>query len=461
MRLSRALFAAALAAALVPAAAHAARGLDTGFNDNYYMSPDAGLRGSVFDATVEAQAEIVRINVVWRTLVNGQPADPRNPADPAYSFGVIDRAVGEATARGLDVLLTVYGAPAFAEGAGRPADAPSGTWKPDPAAYGAFAEAVARRYSGSFGGLPKVRYFQAWNEPNLTNYLTPQYEGGFAAAPQHYRALLNAFYDAAKGVDPQSVVVTAGTAPYGDPPGVGRTRPLAFWRDVLCLEHSKELRPTACATKAKFDVLAHHPINTSGGPEVSAVHPDDAATPDFGEVRRILRAAETHGTVGVGGRHELWATEIWWDSRPPDDVEGIALKTHARWLEEALYVLWKQGASAVINLQMRDVPFNPGDADADTSTGLLFSDGTEKPAFTAFRFPFVADRLKRGKLLVWGKAPAGGKLAIQQRRGGRWVNVRSTRVKADEVFTKRLKLSGSPALRGRVGSEKSLVWRVR
>ena len=39
---------------------------------------------------------------------------------------------------------------------------------PDPAAFGAFARALAARFSGSFQGLPRIRYFQAWNEPNIS-----------------------------------------------------------------------------------------------------------------------------------------------------------------------------------------------------------------------------------------------------------------------------------------------------
>jgi hypothetical protein len=359
------------------------------------------------------------------------------------------------------VLLTVYGAPAFAEGAGRDAGAPPGTWKPDPAAYAAFGHAVARRYSGGFGGLPKVRFFQAWNEPNLPTYLTPQYEGGAATAARDYRALLNAFYDTVKSVDPGNVVVTAGTAPYGDPPGAGRTRPLAFLRDLLCLEGRKKLRAGDCPTKPKFDVLAHHPINTSGGPARQAHHPDDASTADFGDVRRALRAAERHGTTGTGGRHPLWATEIWWDSQPPDEVEGVPLATHARYLQQALYLLWRQGTAAVINLQIRDVPFDRNTAFADTSTGILFSDGTKKPAFTAFRFPFVADGLNRRNVRVWGKAPVGGTLVVQRRSGKRWRRLRSFNVAPDEVFSGRVRVSGRASLRAAVGGEKSLVWKVR
>ena len=92
-------------------------------------------------------------------------------------------------------------------------------------------------------------------------------------------------------------LVTAGLAPYGDEPGGSRTRPLGFWREVFCLKTRKLKRKKRCGDKARFDVFAHHPINTSGPPKQGAVHPDDASSGDLPAVRRVLRAAERQRTV--------------------------------------------------------------------------------------------------------------------------------------------------------------------
>src|SRR5205085_10368277 len=87
----------------------------------------------------------------------------------------------EVTAHGLTVVFPVASAdgPAWADGAHRPRDVVPGTWRPSAEAFGAFAKAVARRYSGSFdpgtGVLPRVRYYQAWGEPNLSHHLMPQW----------------------------------------------------------------------------------------------------------------------------------------------------------------------------------------------------------------------------------------------------------------------------------------------
>ncbi len=437
---------------LVPGPANA--NFQTGLAGQEFQSGVDAQRAAAFEGAVEARAEIVRLLVSWRAIAASRPADPTNPFDPAYNFGTLDQAVSDATAAGLTPLLTVSGAPSFAERGSRPAGAAAGTWKPDPSLFGEFARAVASRYSGSYPGIPRVRYFQAWNEPNLSDHLAPQYVGKRQVAASLYRRMLNAFYDGIKSVYADNVVVTGGTGPYGDDPGGERTRPLVFWREALCLRGQERLRKTKCPQKPKFDVLAHHPINTSGSPTRSAVNPDDASTPDFKNVAKVLRAAERLHTTGTAGRHPLWATEIWWSSKPPDRRFGISLGKQARYLEQALYLLYKQGAKVVINLNLEDPPKGK-----PVAAGLLFADGSAKPSFTAFRFPFVTER--RGKrLLAWGKAPVTGRLEIQHRRQG-WQTVKSFDVAEGQVFSPKLRLRGHQRLRAVVGGEQSLVWRQR
>jgi hypothetical protein len=453
---------AALLAAAAPAMA--ARPLDTGLLDSGYGIADPVAETFLFDGATAAGARYAKIGVAWRGLTTGVPADASDPADPAYDFAYVDRAVRDSAARGLEPLLFITGAPDFAEGPARPNDVDPGTWRPDPDALAAFAHAVATRYSGSFvadgSALPRVRYYQAWTEPNLSIHLAPQYERGRLVAPALFRALLNAFYAAVKAVHPDNVVITAGTAPYGDdPPNADRTRPLTFWRDVLCLNAAN--RPLACPIKASFDVLAHQPINTTGPPRQPAVDPDDATVADFGELRAILRAAEAAGTIGTPGRHQLWSTEMWWETNPPDPVQGISPRLQARWLEQAIYLLWKQGARVVIYQGIRDTAYHPDVFDELSGSGIYFKDGSPKPALTAFRFPFVVSRVKGRRLIAWGRAPVGGKLVIKSRARRRWRLVRSLRLEAGAVFKAKLPREPGRRLRADIGGERSLVWRRR
>jgi hypothetical protein len=438
--------------------AQASRPFQLGLVDPQYASSDPAKRDQVFDGATAAQARIAKILLPWRGVVAGPPANPAEPGDPAYHFADIDAAVRDATAHGIEPMLFITSAPAFAEGAGRPADAPPGTWKPAPGALAQFATAVATRYSGAFAGLPRVRLFQVWNEPNLSNHLTPQYEGTKPVAPSIYREMLNAAYGAIKAVDADNVVITAGTGPYGDPPGGIRIRPLAFWRSVLCL--NKRLKAKACPVKASFDILAHHPINTTGGPTESATDPDDATTADFKNVVKILRAAERAHTVGTRGRHPAWATELWWASNPPQAHHSVSVAKQARWIEQAFYVLWKQRADTVIYLDVRDGPTPTTRGDL-FGAGLFFANGRAKPALTAFRFPFVTSRSGRGKLEAWGRAPAAGGLTVERRDGGGWRRVKSLQVREGEVFDTKLRLRGDHRLRATVDGQKSLVWHQR
>ena len=436
-----------------------------GFSEELFASPDAAVRNVMYDQSVAANANIARVNVLWDDVVGPKPAQATNPADPSYDFTAIDNAVRGAAARGTPVMLTLYHAPSWAEGANPPNGAYPGSWKPDVAAVGAFAEAVARRYSGSFdpgtGVLPHVRYYEAWNEPNLTQYLSPQYSGNRELAGVMYRKLLNAFYAGVKKVDRTDQVIAGATAPYGDdPPDAFRTRPLRFLRTFLCLKGDlHHLRAAACPSKPRFDILSHHPITLAHGPGYSAVSPWDAATADFHNVALVLHAAEAKHRVGTPGHHPLWATELWWESQPPDRRYGIPLQQHARYLEQAMYSLWRQGAQVMIWLQVMDHITDP-DGFSNTQSGVLFYGGQQKPAFEAFRFPFVTQRRHgSNRVQAWAIPPTTGRVAIQRKAGGGWHTIASGGGRDGKVFQRALTLPGSATLRATVAGEASLSWK--
>jgi hypothetical protein len=437
-----------------------------GFADSLFESGDAGLRSFWLDRAVDTDAEVVRIGVGWSGVAPRKPPagfDPANPASSGYDWTNLDASVRDAAARGLRILLTVNSAPAWAEGPGRPANAYRGTWEPDPTAFGAFAQALASRYSGSFpdplqpgAALPRVDLFEAWNEPNLDNYLSPQWQGTSLVGPILYRGLLNRFYTGVKAAQPTAKVIAGSMAPFGDPPGGARTPPVQFLRSLLCLQGGR-LKPLACPEKAHFDVLSHHPIAV-GPPSESAESPLDVTTPDLGRLTRVLRKAEETNRALPSGQKPLWVTEFWYDSSPPDP-HGVPLYRQARWYEQDLHLFWEQGASMAVTLQLRDSP--PGKGYSYTNqSGAYFLDGAAKPSSTAFRFPFVSQRTGRARVLAWGIAPRAGRVQIQARRGGRWLTLMSTRAGGrSRPFEVPLALHGHAQLRARLGSEASLIWK--
>jgi hypothetical protein len=469
-----------LFALVFPAAASAKRALVTGFMDldGVYTSGNPAERATWLDRTVESNAGIVRINVFWSSVAGAQrPADPANPGSASYRFSPLDAAVRDAEARRLGVLLTIVAAPAWAEGAGRSPRAVAGTWKPNPDDLADFAQAVASRYSGGFDPdgsgsappLPSVQALEIWNEPNLSGFLMPQYEGTTAVSVALYRQMLNASYAAVKAVSPHISVVAAGAGPYGDPPpfDIGsRVRPVQFWQQLLCVhpvrrkakkKKVKYVRTAGCPAPSRFDIFGFHAINTSGGPLRSAINPNDASSADLDRIVRVLRGAERARTV-LPGRHPIWTTEMWFD------VANRTTVPLARWDQQALHLLWKEGASVVINQAIRDSRTGLGDVNPEvgpSSSGIFFADGRPKPAYTAFRFPFLTERINKRRLLAWGKAPAGGKLVIQRRQRGRWIPAKKLNVGQGAVFTTKLPLRGKQRLRAAVAGNQSLVWQQR
>ncbi len=468
----RHLFAAALAAAILALAVslpdRAGADFRTGVGGFGAELADEAHRADFAARAQQAEASVARINVSWRDVATARPANPADPDDPAYRFGFYDAVVRDLTARGVEPMFTIFRAPDYAEAPNRPPDQVPGSWFPDPGEFAAFAQAVATRYSGQFEGLPRVRYFEIWNEPNLPTFFGLEWRkpGG----PARYRALLNGAYAAIKGVDPTNVVIAGATAPFGDDRrdrSLGRMRPLVFLRSLFCL--NGKLKPVKkCHDKAKFDVLSHHPINGfradfggpgAGGPTDDAANPDDATTPDLDRIARVLHAAERKHTVGGPKRHPLWATEMWWESDPPDAKNGVSLAKQARFVSQSLYEMWRDGAKLVVNLPLTDE--DPSSHLHDTlQSGLYFFDGRPKPSLEAFRFPVVADPRSKSKARVWGKAPSSGQLVIERKRGKGWKRLESRSVSEGSVFKANVKAGRGTVIRATVGGESSIPWRI-
>lgn len=439
------------------------------------MSPSEN--AAALRAARAAGASTWRYGINWAAVSPTKP-DPRlasNPDWPGYNWAQVDRLAREVTAAGMKPVPFVYRAPGWAEGPNRPpvsTSIPRGVWRPSASAFEGFARALATRYSGKHPDpldptttLPSIATWQAWNEPNLSVDLSPQWtrrNGKWRAeSPRIYRGLLNAFYRGVKAVDRRATVITAGTGPYGDlNEGDARMPPVRFWRELLCVT-TKERDPTARACrKVYFDAIAHHPYPI-GPPRRKARNPDDAVVPDVRKITRLLRPALRKGTIRPRGTKPLWITEISWDSRP--DPDGLSLAQQATYLQGALYVLYRQGAKTVIWFNLRDDAPTPSYA-ATYQSGIFLRGSTvaedvPKPSHTAFRFPFTAYRT-RGVARLWGMAPASGPVTIQARQNGRWVTATRLRARGNRVFSGRLRVGPGTSLRAVWNDDTSLVWRT-
>ena len=470
------------AAAPVGAAAKGHHALVTGFDDETaYRNDDPAQRQAAFTHTRAARASRVRFFVNWASVAPHRPPSAgaaRSPSWSGYQWQRTDRVVREVHDAGLTAFPTFAGAPAWAEGANRPRVStlfPAGSWRPSARAFGEFATAMARRYSGSYPDplrpgheLPRIRYWQGWNEPNLNGAITPQYSRSghhyVATAPFIYKALLNAFYSGVKSVHSSNFVVSGGLAPYGDyNRDPIRTPPARFARYMLCVRGRTHPKPARHCRggPAKFDALAAHPYPFDY-PLRPAINPDDIVMPDFWKLSRPLRVAERAGYVRPRKHKQLWATEFSYDSSPPDPG-GLPTQTQARWLEGSLYELWHQGVSDATWWQLRDSAKGIGYR-YTLQSGIFYRGATvgqdkPKPSYTAFRFPFTAYS-SHGVAQLWGLAPAGGRVSIQRLGCHGWSTIRRLTAGHNRVFFGRARLAGGTAVRARYGKQASLGWNV-
>lgn len=430
---------AALAGALLLAAAGPATAdalpLVTGISglDSYeplalQQASDAGIR-------------MVRVSVPWGSVAPSQePASwqPQDPADPNYSWAAVDAAVTGTIEAGLTPLITVEGAPSWAQrcklegaNAGRLCD-------PDPAKLAAFAAAAVSRYSGSFEGLPRVRYWQGLNEANLSLFFNPQFKEGKPVSPYLFRKLANAFYFAVKSADPSDLVLAAGLGPLAVKHlTIG---PMDFARHLLCMRGRRNPHPAPgnCEGGVHFDIFDIHPY-TTGGP-MHKGRADDVELGDLGKLRTLIRAADRAGRIKGRFRNTpIWITEFSWDSKPPDPG-GLPMWIETRWTAEALYTAWRAGIGHFFWFTLRDFPTGTRPYSETYQSGLYFRGATiaqdrPKRLLWAFRFPFVAYG-GRGSVSFWGRTPEStpGRVVIQLRQHGRWRRVAVAHANRNGIF---------------------------
>ena len=411
-----------------------------------------------FDRIAGADAQIARVTVTWAGIapnVGEKPAsfDARNPADPNYKWTGLDGFVKAAKSRGIEPLVTTYWAPPWAEGddaadranrTGR-----QGAYHPNSAEYGDFMHAMAERYDGSFPdpadpgrNLPRVRYYQMWNEPNFGEYIVSRRQ---VDIPRYYVGLLNAGYDSVKAVNRSNLVLTAGMGPYGNNGHATDVDPQVFMREMLCLTgqggRMLRVRRRCGSPKAKFDAWTQHPYTFGGNPRTKGGSVDAAAIGNMGDIKRTLDFAVRKRTTASARRKQLWVTEFGWFSNPPGIVSGDGRQlgapqaTQAAYVSESAYRLWKLKFRAMVWYGWHDQHNFP--------SGLALGQNIKakpKPAHRAFRFPFYADSSKRG-VLVWGIAQGRkrDRVRIERRAGRRWRPVATVRTDARGMFHRRVR----------------------
>jgi hypothetical protein len=321
----------------------------------------------------------IRENVYWGGpygVAQKRPANPRDPADPAYHWDLYDRTVRYAQQYGIHVLFSIYSTPSWESGNASKNVAPK-----NPTDLRDFAYAAATRYSGTFvdahgNVIPAVREWTAWNEPNNPTFLSPQYkrEGGtwVIESAINYAKICNAVYNGIHATLLRSERVACGvTAPRGNNnPNSSRpsVSPIAF------------LRACKIAGLARFDAWAHHPYYAG---------PNDQPSTKPVTAKGAPATAVTLGNIGdlikvvtqLYGNKRIWITEYGYQTNPPDTLFGVSWAKQAAYLTQAFTIARKNPRiDLMLWFLLRDDPNLDG-----WQSGLITINGKKKPSFNAFR----------------------------------------------------------------------------
>jgi hypothetical protein len=300
--------------------------------------------------------------VRWHAIATRRPADPRNPADPAYQWPDLDGMLDEARRSGIKVLLEVQGTPSWANGGRDPQWAARRT-----SDVADFMTAISRRYPG-------VRYWQVWNEPTRRDRFRPmaierrgrpltrkQQKG-----PRRYARILDSSYAALKAVDRGDKVIGGNTFT------TGAISPRNFIRYMRL----------PSGQPPRMDLYGHNPF-TARRPDFSRP-PLGYGLADFSDLDTVNRWVRRH--LGRGGhKPRLYLSEFF----TPTDHHNhefnfyVSKKVQARWLRDAMRITRRHRFIHTLGVFLLD---DPPQADGrEVNRGIMTHDGRRKPAYRAFR----------------------------------------------------------------------------
>jgi len=358
--------------------------------------------------------DVVRYTVRWDHVAPRRPKAPADPDDPAYDWSSADALLAGLQAHRIDVVLTVWGTPAWASGRLKRSRPPK-----SPKALAQFVTAAAKRY-------PWVHKWEIWNEPNQVGGLNPN-------SPRLYvERLLNPAVAALHAVDPRNVVAGGATSPRATRTALSA---VAFMRGMR-------------RAGARFDVYSHHPYPRwfgRGRPERPLQTLPCTRWLTMASLQCLLRNV----TQNFGPKH-VWLTEYAYKTNPPDRYRGVPLALQARFVGEAARRVYQAPrVDVLINFLLRDEPVI-----GRWSSGFFTAGEVVKPSFFAFMLPLAEIGRRGGRTMLWGQVrPRSGPqpYLLQRRRRGRWVPIGSVGVTGKEGFFARDVLAG-PGSRFRIWS---------
>jgi hypothetical protein len=330
-------------------------GLDVGLNTSVVGWTDEASRMSEIES--RSGTHWIREAFHWSEI---------EPSRGSYDFSRYDLLMTVAAQSGVHVLADLLDTPSWA--------GPDWNTIPsNPSAFADFVAAVVKRYGprGSFWSthpnLPNdaVQTFELWNEPYYDNGNDGDYN------PGRYARLVKAAGAAGHAADPNADFLLAAD---NQSQLIGGT--WVWWVDALYRAVPELNR--------YFDGVAVHPYGTDLS-NVSFPAPGKAYS-GYGQVRRLESIRQEFVNHSASDK-PLWITEIGW---PTCTIGGSDRCTtpsgQARDIQtvfDRARSTWKSYVQAVFLYGYQDN--NPNTADPENDYGLVYHDGSPKPALSVFR----------------------------------------------------------------------------
>jgi hypothetical protein len=357
-RLSALLIALVGALSLTGGGAQAASRMPIGFFDDpsFRWSSECAQN---LAAAAAAGATVIRTTANWAAIAPTRPVDPADADDAAYHLQDLDQLVAGAGQYGLRVMINITGTPRWANGGQTQNHMPLRL-----SDLATFVRMLALRYDGRNPGKGAVGLWSVWNEPNLQQFLTPQYAGKKIVSPANYAKLFKTVYAAIKSQNPWAKVAIGETSAQGrDRPSTTSSQTVSPGMFAKLLAREPGLR---------FDAWAQHPYPTwPGGKPLEKVNYPNVTLSELPMFERQL-ATTFHRPVPI------WITEYGHQTKPANP-RGVTYAQQAVYASEALRI-----AKSDPNVQLfvwftfRDSAGNPWQSGIEQPTGL------PKPAFGPF-----------------------------------------------------------------------------
>lgn len=368
--------------------ARASPGIEYGVTDDAWLLYGPGTIDSKLSELRRLGADLVRFTIRWDEVARRKPASPRDHGDPAYDWGNADEALRGLRRHDLTAVVTLYGAPGWANG-GR-----AENWAPtSDRSFASFAYAAARRY-------PWVASWTIWNEPNQPMWLRP------TSVQTYVKTLLNPAYAAIHKAIADAHV------------GGGMTSPRAGASGISPVEWIREMG----ALRARLDAYAHHPYPSRPQIEGPWSPPcDRCSTLTMAELERLR--SEVRRSFGPT---RIWLTEYGYQTNPPDALLGVSPAVQARYYASAARRAYlAPDVDMLVFYLVRDDAASQG-----WQSGLVTSNGLRKPSYAAFRLPLTQTDRVGPDAVVWGQVrPRSGRqpYRVEVYERGRWNWVGGTR----------------------------------